>query len=399
MPTFAQTQNPTPFGTFDADTQFQSDADKMVVWIKRSLGDDILSVEITKKQIWSCFEEAVFEFSSIINTYHAKSNLHTLLGQATGTLTGMQQMYFRDNLEFLVRQADAYAFEAGVGGVYDSVSGAIQLSGGRQDYDIYTELKDANGNPVFNHPLNTGGRMKIREVFHFSPNAAYRFFDTTAAVNYLNNEFSFESFTPETIFYVLPVFEDILRAGMLDVSHRVRRSNYSYKIVGRNIRVYPTPSNDSRKLFMRVQFAPSVTGSLVSYNSASMSSSGSLNDTTLFGVSNLSNVPFGTLTYSQINSIGKQWIKQYTFARCKELLGLIRTKFTSVPIPDGELTMNGQELITAGKEMKDALKTDLKEQLESMTYDKLQEMQTLKAENLMKQLKMVPIPGGSITTG
>lgn len=399
MPTFAQTQNPTPFGTFDADTQFQSDADKMVTWVKRAMGDDILSVELTKKQIWSCFEEAVFEFSAIINTYHAKSNLHNLLGQATGTLTGMQQMYFRDNLEFLVRQADAYAFEAGVGGAYDSVSGSIQLSGGRQDYDIYTELKDANGNPLFNHPLNTGGRMKIREVFHFSPNAAYRFFDTTAAVNYLNNEFSFESFTPETIFYVLPVFEDILRAGMLDVSHRVRRSNYSYKIVGRNIRIYPTPANDSRKLFMRVQFAPSVTGSLVSYNSASMSSSGSLGDTTLYGVSNLSNVPFGTLNYSQINSIGKQWIKQYCFARCKELLGLIRTKFTSVPIPDGELTMNGQELITAGKEMKDALKADLKEQLDSMTYDKLQEMQTLKSENLMKQLKMIPIPGGPITTG
>ena len=66
--------------------------------------------------------------------------------------------------------------------------------------------------------------MKIVEVFHFNPQAAYRFFDTTSAINYMNNEFSFESFTPETIFYVLPVFEDILRAGQLDLSNRVRRS-------------------------------------------------------------------------------------------------------------------------------------------------------------------------------
>ena len=83
-------------------------------------------------------------------------------------------------------------------------------------------------------------RCSISEVFHFNPQAAYRFFDTTSAINYLNNEFSFESFTPETIFYVLPVFEDILRAGQLDLSNRVRRSNYSYKIIGTKIRILST---------------------------------------------------------------------------------------------------------------------------------------------------------------
>lgn len=400
MATFAQTQQPTPFGFFDSDLQFRSDADKIVLWIKRSLGDDVLSVEITKKQIWSCFEEAMLEYGSIVNQYQAKSQLYNFLGSATGTLSGFEQLYPRESLEFLVHLAEPYSVEAGLGGTYDSVSGSIQLSGGRQDYDIYTELKDANGDPVFEHPLNTGGKMRIREVFHFSPNAAYRFFDTTSAVNYLNNEFSFESFTPETIFYVLPVFEDILRAGMLDVSQRVRRSNYSYKIVGRNIRIFPTPSSDNRKLFLRVQFSPSVSGSLVSYNSSSMTASGSLFDGTIYGVSNLSNIPFGNLNYSQINSIAKQWIKQYTLARCKEILGLIRSKFASVPIPEGELVMNGADLVAAGKEERQALKEELKEMLDSMTYEKLQEVQTLKAENLLKQLRLIPIPnGGAITTG
>lgn len=400
MATFAQTQQPTPFGFFDADIQFRTDADKIVLWVKRSLGDDVLSVEITKKQIWSCFEEAMLEYGSIINQYQAKSQLYNFLGGPTGSLSGSEQLYPRESLEFLVHLAEPYAVEAGLGGTYDSVSGSIQLSGGRQDYDIYTELKDANGDPVFEHPLNTGGKMRVREVFHFSPNAAYRFFDTTSAVNYLNNEFSFESFTPETIFYVLPVFEDILRAGMLDVSQRVRRSNYSYKIVGRNIRIYPTPSNDNRKLFLRVQFSPSISGSLVSYNSSSMTASGSLFDGTIYGVSNLSNIPFGHLNYSQINSIAKQWIKQYTLARCKEILGLIRSKFASVPIPEGELVMNGADLVAAGKEERQALKEELKEMLESMTYEKLQEIQTLKAENLLKQLRLIPIPGGgAITTG
>jgi hypothetical protein len=86
--------------------------------------------------------------------------------------------------------------EAGIGGSYNMISGSIALTGSRQDYDIYTELKHSNGNPVFD---NTKGKIKIVEVYHFNPQAAYRFFDTTSAINYLNNEFSFESFTPETI--------------------------------------------------------------------------------------------------------------------------------------------------------------------------------------------------------
>ena len=125
--------------------------------------------------------------------------------------------------------------EAGVGGSYNSVSGSITLENGRQDYDIYTELKNAAGDAIFD---STKGKLKIIEVFHQNPQAAYRFFDTTSAVNYLNNEFSFESFTPETIFYVLPVFEDILRAGQLDLSNRVRRSNYSYEVNGTKIRTF-----------------------------------------------------------------------------------------------------------------------------------------------------------------
>jgi hypothetical protein len=62
MSTFISTLNPTPFSFFDSDTTFQSEADAMVTFVKRRLGDDILSVELTKKQIWACFEEAFLEY-------------------------------------------------------------------------------------------------------------------------------------------------------------------------------------------------------------------------------------------------------------------------------------------------------------------------------------------------
>ena len=384
MATFANTTSPTPFGTFDDDTQFQSDADKIVTFVKRKLGDDILSVELTKKQIWANFEEAMFEYSNLVNQYQTKSQLNNFLGLATGSMSGSEQKHPRENLEFLGRFAEPYATEAGIGGSYNMTSGSIQLVKGQQDYDIYTDLKDAAGNAIFtNTTLNPHrSKMRIREVFHFNPTQAYRFFDTTSAINYLNNEFSFESFTPETIFYVLPVFEDILRAGQLKVSQKVRRSNYSYQIIGTKIRVFPKPTQqDPKKMFMRVSFAPDPLKPAFS-------------DATIDGVSNMSNIPFGNLSYSKINSMAKQWIRQYTLALSKELLGLIRSKFGSVPIPGGDLQLNGSDLVSAGKTEKDGLITQLREMLDSMTYDKIVETDTARAESVRKQLSMIPMPNG-----
>ena len=255
MATFANIDNPTPFGFYNNEPDFKVEADNMVTFVKRKLGDDILSVELTKKQIFACFEEATLEYSSILNQYQAKSQLANYLGYPTGSImSGSEEKLPRENLEYLTRFSEPYAMEAGVGGSYNTVSGSIALTGSRQDYDIYDELKNSAGAKIFD---NAKGKIKIVEVFHFNPQAAYRFFDTTSAINYLNNEFSFESFTPETIFYVLPVFEDILRAGQLDLSNRVRRSNYSYRVEGTKIRLYPMPTGDNVKnLWLRVRQYP-----------------------------------------------------------------------------------------------------------------------------------------------
>jgi len=379
--TFANTTNPTPFSIYDNESDFQTDADSIVTFVKRKLGDDILSVELTKKQIWGNFEEATLEYSSILNQYQAKSQLVNFLGYATGSaMSGSEEKYIRENLEFLSRFAEPYAAEAGIGGSYNSFSGSIQLEKDRQDYNIYTELSGAN-DLLFD---NTKGKIKIDEIFHFNPQAAYRFFDTTSAINYLNNEFSFESFTPETVFYILPVYEDILRGGQLDLSNRVRRSNYSYKVMGTNFRIYPIPTTDT-KIWLRIRQYPDP-------------KSPSYHDTTIHGVSNMSNLPFGNVQYNRINSIGRQWIRSYTLAISMEQLGYIRGKFGSIPVPNSDVTLNSGELVTNGRTDRDALKDKLRELLDSMTYDKLIEIQSTRAEMMQKQLKYVPIPNGQAIT-
>lgn len=380
MATFTNTIAPTPFGIYDSETDFQTDADSMVTFVKRKLGDDILSVELTKKQIWGNFEEATLEYSAILNQYQAKSQLVNYLGYATGSLTGGEEKYVRENLEFLTRFAEPYAMEAGIGGSYNSLSGSIQLEIGRQDYNIYTELSGSSGG-LFD---STKGKIKIDEVFHYNPQAAYRFFDTTSAINYLNNEFSFESFTPETVFYILPVYEDLLRGGQLDLSNRVRRSNYSYKVMGTNFRIYPIPTTET-KLFLRIRQYPDPL-------------SPAYKDNTIHGVSNMSNLPFGNVKYNRINSIGRQWIRSYTLAISMEQLGYIRGKFGSIPVPNADVSLNSSDLIGNGRTDRDALKEKLREMLDSMTYDKLMEIQSTRSEQIQKQLRYIPIPNGKAIT-
>jgi len=395
MATFANTTSPTPFGFFDTDTGFQGEADAMVTFVKRKMGDDILSVELTKKQIWACFEESFCEYGAVINKYQAQSQLMNLMGIPTGSFMsgsanigphGKEQMWPKENLEFVIRRAEPYAFEAGgMGGSFDTISGSITMVENQQDYNIYTDLKDGADNIIFDQQAEgSKTKLKIMEVFHFSTQAAYRFFDTTSAINYLNNEFSFESFTPETVFYVLPVFEDVLRGGMLDMSNRVRRSNYTWKISGKNIRIYPRPSGTPvvpKKLWLRVAYSPDPF-------------SPSIQDDTMYGVSTMSILPYGSLMYSKINSIGRQWIRQYTLASSKELLGLVRSKFGSVPIPGGDLSLNGTDLVSQGREEKTNLKTDLKEMMDTMTYDSMIESEAAQIENLQNILRHIPPPNG-----
>jgi len=373
MATFANTTSPTPFAYYDTDADFLADADKMVTFVKRSLGDDILSVELTKKQIWMCFEQAVTKYSAIINHYQVKSVLFNILGEATGSLTGKENKYPKIAFESARRYSMGVAKEIGVGGDTTMYSASITLNSGSQDYDLQTLLSSSAAS---NYGSNWNGtdRINVKNIYHFSPVAAYRFFDTTSAVNYLNNEFSFSSFTPETIFYVLPVWEDILRGAQMDLSMKVRRSNYSYEIINNNLRIFPKPTS-SRKLWVRYLVNTTV------YDP---------NDAQVSGVANLSNAPFGNIDYNKLNSIAKQWIKDYTLARCTELLGLVRRKVSSIPVPNGDLTLDGPELVSQGREDELNLETKLSEEMESMTYDKLADAEARMAENVNAQLKYIP---------
>jgi hypothetical protein len=387
MASFTNTINPTPFGLFDSDVDFQADADRMVVFVKTKLSDPILSVELTNKMIWTAFEESVCEYSNQIAQLKIKSELVNLLGMQTGSAGDAINKYPHQTLEFLMRQAEPYAMYAGVGGSYDATMGYVDIVTGQQEYNLYTDLKDfVSGSGVF-AGMTTKGKIRIDEVFHLNPIAAQHYLlNASNITNFLAQNFNYESYVNSTIFYVLPVFEDVLRRGMLETSYKVRRSNYSYDIQGRMLRIYPAPMTDIQlgKLFVRVYTEVNP------YNP-------SYQDDSIVGVSGPNNVPFGNLIYATINQPARHWIREFTLANCKEMLGLVRSKFKSIPIPNADLQLNGEELISQSREDKEKLITQLREFFDNLTVDKMLENQALRSDNLMKQLKGVPFAhGGAI---
>lgn len=369
----------------------------MVTFVKRRLGDDVLSVELTKKEIWMCFEEATLEYSRQIHEFRTKNELVNVLGLPTGS-TDMTSKYPRKTLEYLTRQAEPYSSFADMGGAFDSTLGYIDLQFGRQDYNIYDELKNAtgpnSGSLVINTmPSGSRGKMRLIEVFHVEPLAAQHFLlNASNITNFLATNFNYESYVNSTIFYVLPVFEDVLRRGMLETAFRVRRSHYHHQVIGSDLRIYPVPSSDLQagKLFIRVssgQQNPLLTtgsaGNVISFQ-----------DDSIYGISDPSNMPFGNLPYTSITQPGRQWIRQYTLAISRETLGLTRSKLDVIPVPNAEVRLNGEALLQQGREDRDKLIEQIKEFLGEMSHEKLSEREGNIAENLQKQLRYVPMPHG-----
>lgn len=362
----------------------------MVTFIKRRMGDDILSVELSSKQIWSCFEESCLEYARHVQELKIVSELANVLGQPTGS-TDLTNRYPQRTLDYLLRLADAYAFASSVGGSYNATLGFINLTNGQQDYDIYTDLYDSvQTSSLVTDLLPSGsvGKLRVVEVFHFEPLAAQSFLlNASNVTNFLATNFNYESYVNSTVFYVLPVFEDVVRRGMLKEAFRVRRSNYSYQILGSKLRIFPIPTTD-------VDIDPSGGRLYVKVSPPANILEPDFQDDSSYGVSGPENVPFSILPYSTITQPGRQWIRQYTLALSRELLGLVRSKFQTIPIPNSDLTLNGEALVAQGREDKEKLTTQLQDFLKQLTNEALIASQAAIGESMNKLLRYVAVPGG-----
>jgi len=360
----------TPFGIYDTDTTYQSDGPKVASWCAKRLGYPIVDVELVDLNFYACFEEAVSEYSAQVNQFNIKNNLTSLQGQPTGS-DYTQKKIAGNPLPNLIEISDSYGTYANVGGKVDVKKGNIELNSGSQEYDLQSLWADVS---------ESGNRINVTKVFYEATPAINKFFDpySVSGQGTLNliDEFGFGSFSPAAQFVLMPIYEDLLRIGAIEFNDQIRKSAFTFNLVNNKIQIFPRPVKKSKLWFEYIvksefdQSATSVTDGVVA---------------------DYSNTGYDFHNYSRINDVGKQWIRKYTLALAKELLGAIREKFSSVPIPGSEVSLDGAALRSEAQTEKDALIEQLRDVLNDLSDKERYQSEADQSDAQQRVISKVPL--------
>tara|TARA_A100000172_G_scaffold42646_3_gene26120 strand:+ start:16 stop:1284 length:1269 start_codon:yes stop_codon:yes gene_type:complete len=386
-----------PFGIYAASTSFLSGAADQVAYTYKKLGGDVLDIELAEGSIYSAYEEAVLEYSYLVNLHQSKNSLSSLLGGATGSFDQDGQIvsgsalsgsnialkYPRFDYGYVRRVSEALATEAGFGGLTPIYSASIDVAADQQDYDLQTLISSSSETdttvPYYGQVQDK--RVVIRKVFFKTPRAMWRFYGYYGGFSVVGNLRTYGQYADDSTFEIVPTWQNKLQAIAYEDALNVRVSHYSYEIHDNMLRVFPTPDSSSPDNFW-VQFT--IDGEYEAWEETGRGNEG------VGGVNNLNTLPFENIPYENINAIGKQWIRRFALALTKEILGQVRGKFSSVPIPGESVTLNAAELLSQARTEMDQLRDELKGILEDTTYDKLAAIDSTLQDSTKKVLENVP---------
>lgn len=365
--TFAAGQ--TPFGFYDSDSEFTTDADKVATFCAQRLGYPLVDVELQSGSFYTAFEEAVTTYGNELYAYKIRDNQLSLEGVSTGS--ALNKSIITPNFEPIVRLTEHYAAEAGAGGNVPHYTGSVTLINGQQDYDL----------TGFTGSLSPDYGIEVKRVFHNPSPAIVRYYDPYGGTGFgyqnLFDSFGFGGMSPAINFLMMPLNYDLATIQAIELNDQVRRSNYSFEIHDNKLRIFPIPNGGKP-------------GSLfIEYIHRDQRLSGSV-QLTPDKITNVSDTPYENPTYSYINSVGRQWIFEYALALSKEMLGYVRGKYGTVPIPGSEVTLNQQDLITAATAEKTALLERLRNYFEETSRKALLERKAAESEYANKELLNVP---------
>ena len=382
----------TPFGFFDADTSFQIEADSFAKFAANHVGYPIMDVELIDINFYTAFEAAVIEYSNQVNQINIVNNLINTLGVDTGsdflTDDGFTGALVKGNLSYITQLSKAYGTEADSGGDVRWYSASLDVQDGKQTYSIREAVSASLGIEV----ADTDG-IEIRKVLHNTPPAIIRYFDpfvgTGMGTQNMMDAFDFGGFSPAVNFMMMPLHMDLFRIQTIEFNDRIRKSAFSFDIHGDDLRIYPVPGTQGT---ISTPFYDKVWFEFV-YEKDKRNSGLLFGNTALLNgvVTDASNIPYTYQKYTNINDMGRSWIYRYGAAIIKETLGYVRSKYSTVPIPGGDVTLNGGDLVSQGQSEKETLITQLKEFLDKLTKEQMLTRQNAEATQQMEILGKVPL--------
>jgi len=374
------------------DVNFVTGAVEQVTYVYRKLGGDVLDLEIVDKNVYSSYEEAVLEYSYIVNIHQSKNVLHSSLGATTGTFdsdgqrtdassgSNIELKFPKFQFSYTKKVMDKTISETGLGGTTPIYSASFSPEQSIQDYDLQTIISSSATDstmPFYNKVGNK--RIIIRRVHYKTPHAMWRFYGYYGGMNSVGNLSTYGMYSDDSTFEVIPPWHNKLQAMAYEDAIYTRNSHYSYEIKNNNLRIWPIPTSVSpSKMWVDFSVKEDV------WDSQSDRQDGG------DGVNNMNTLPLGNLPYANINSIGKQWIRRFALALVKETLGEIRSKFNNIPIPGQTVTLNGTALITQAREEQKSLREELHKVLDELTYQKITEIQKEITKNTAEIAKTFP---------
>jgi hypothetical protein len=366
----------TPFGYYDLDAQFQIDGPKVANYCATKLGYPIMDVELQDVNIYTCFEEAVSVYSEELYQSKIKDNYLGLEGAPTQSQ--FNNTVVVPSLNSIVTIADNYGAQIGIGGTVEYYSGSLNLTASVQVYDMQKWAVDKGY-------ISGSDRIVIQEVSYQGNPAVNQYYDPYigGSINYqgATENFGWASYSPGLNFTLFPVYWDIQRIQEIEMSNQVRRSWFSFEVTNNKLTILPRPETDG--MIIWIKYSKKSDFSDPTKNSPYGTNTGL--------VTNPSNVPYGTITYRQINQPGKQWIFEYTLALASELLGLIRGKYTQIPAPGAEVTLNGADLIAKGQAQQQSLRERLRQDFEDMSRRSQLERKQSENQSISSTLTEVPM--------
>ena len=379
------------------DVSFISGASDQVTYTYRKLGGAVLDIELTEQDIYSHYEDAVLEYSYLVNIHQAKNTLPNALGAATGTFNqdGQQTsdsallgitaslQYPEFSFDYALRVGKKTSTEADIGGIEPIYSASFDVVGDQQDYDLQNIISSSAATdadvPYFNQVGNK--RVTIRKVFYKTPYAQWRFYSYYGGLNTIGNMSTYGQYADDSQFEIVPVWQNKLQAMAYEDAIYTRTSQYSYEIKNNRLRIFPPPETENFPNKFWVEFTVKA-NPWVEDDAA---------ESGLTGVNNMNTLPFSNLPYNSINSIGKQWIRRFSLAISKETLGQVRGKFGSIPIPGNDVTLNASDLLSQAQAEKEALREELKTVLDELTYEKLSEKQNNITTTALETMQKIPV--------
>ena len=357
----------TPFGFYDNDYQFQTDADSVVKFCARRLGYPIMEVELQDINFYTAFETAVTVYGNELYSYNLRDNMLNIAGASTSS--NMNHATIIPSLANIIKLSQQYAVEAGVGGNVNYYSGSVTTSASIQDYDL---TQWAISSSI------TGG-IEVKRIF-WQPvpavNQTYgsNFFSGLGGVPAIGGTYGLMGASG---YLMYPTSLLIQSTQAIEMQNQVALSDYSFELINNKLRIFPVPTEDGHKIWFQYLKIDDRINSIIN------SSPGV--------VTNVSNASYSNPTYTQINSIGRQWIFEYSLALCKEMLGYIRGKYTQVPIPGKEITLNQSDLITAATAEKTSLIERLRVYLDETSRQALLTRRQAEGEAAMIELSKSPM--------